>query len=98
MFLEVGVLGEAQATPATDVRLDTLVEQLVAGEVVFVFKLLMTDLTSGVTNVIFYIFCISISREDYCCFDPFASQRIEIDIWPVHVGHPTSHSCSLLLS
>ena len=44
MFLEVGVLGEAQATPATDVRLDTLVEQLVAGEVVFVFKLLMANL------------------------------------------------------
>ena len=45
VFLEVGVLGEPQAAPATDVGLHALVEQLVAGQVVLVFELLMTDLS-----------------------------------------------------
>ena len=47
VLLQVGVLGEAKPTPATDVGLHTLVEQLVTGQVVLVLKLLMTDLTVG---------------------------------------------------
>ena len=45
VFLKVGVLGEAQAAPATDVRLHPVVEQLVAGQGVLVLELLMADLT-----------------------------------------------------
>ena len=45
MFLEVGVLGETQPAPATDVRLDAFMEQFVAGEVMFVFKLFVANFT-----------------------------------------------------
>ena len=47
VFLQVGVLGESQSAPATNVGLHAIVEQLVAGKVVLVLKLLMTDLTVG---------------------------------------------------
>ena len=45
VFLQVGVLGEPQSAPATNVGLHALVEQLVAGQVVLVLKLLVADLT-----------------------------------------------------
>ena len=44
VFLQVGVLSEPQSAPAANVRLHSLVEQLVAGQVVLVLKLLMTSL------------------------------------------------------
>ena len=67
VLLQVGVLGEPQAAPATDVGLHALVEQLVAGQVVLVFELLMTDLSYRADQYEYRGFGLQIKIIWTCC-------------------------------